>query len=74
LGEIHATFFMVGFLPLVGAPLAVVGDVSFTWFLFGADFFDFPLGLRGRRRSENRRFTIVRTGGGAPRTASACGV
>jgi CysZ protein len=53
---IHATFFIVGFMPLVGAPLAVVGDFSFTWFLFGADFFDLPLALRGRRRSEKRRF------------------
>jgi CysZ protein len=53
---IHATFFFVGLLPLVGAPLALAGDFSFTWFLFGADYFDYPLALRGWRRGEKRRF------------------
>jgi uncharacterized protein involved in cysteine biosynthesis len=56
LAAIHATFFLVGLLPLVGAPLAVAGDFGFTWFLFGADFLDFPLALRGGRRKEKRRF------------------
>jgi CysZ protein len=53
---IHAAFFIVGLIPLVGAPLAVVGDFSFTWFLFGADYLDFPLALRGWRRPDKRRF------------------
>jgi CysZ protein len=53
---IHTTFFVVGLLPLVGAPLAVTGDFSLTWFVFGADYFDYPLALRGWRRGDRRRY------------------
>lgn len=56
LAAVHAAFFAIGMIPLVGAPLAIAGDFSFTWFIFGADFFDFPLALRGMRRHEKRRF------------------
>jgi CysZ protein len=53
---IHATFFVVGLVPLVGAPLALVGDFSFTWFVFGTDYVSIPLELRGMRRHERRQF------------------
>lgn len=49
-------FFLVGLLPLIGAPLAIVGGLSLTWFIFGRDYLDFPLALRGMRRYDKRRF------------------
>jgi CysZ protein len=52
----HATFFVVGLLPLVGAPLALAGNFSVTWFIFGRDYLDFPLAMRGMRRGEKTRF------------------
>ncbi len=54
--SVHAAFFAVGLLPLLGAPLALVGDLTFTWFILGLDCLDFPLAMRGWRRHEKRRF------------------
>lgn len=53
---VHAAFFAVGLLPLVGGPLALVGDLTLTWFILGLDYLDFPLAMRGWRRREKRQF------------------
>ena len=50
-------FFLVGFIPIVGGPIAIVGSMYRTWFLFGFDFIDYPLSLRGNRRADKLIFT-----------------
>ena len=53
-------FFLVAFIPIIGAPIAIVGSMYRTWFLFGFSFLDYPLSLRGKRRADKiavaRRF------------------
>ena len=47
---------LVGFIAIIGAPLAIVGSMYRTWFLFGFDFIDYPLSLRGIRRADKVAF------------------
>ncbi len=49
-------FFLVGFIPIIGALIAIVGSTYRTWFLFGFDFIDYPLSLRGIRRADKCAF------------------
>ncbi len=48
--------FLVGWIPLVGAPLAVGIGLYFDCFVFGMDYLDYPQALRARGRSVQRRF------------------
>ncbi|MFT3831073.1 MAG: EI24 domain-containing protein [Opitutaceae bacterium] len=48
--------FVVGWVPLVGAPLAVGLGLYFDCFVFGMDYLDYPQALRARGRSVQRRF------------------
>jgi uncharacterized protein involved in cysteine biosynthesis len=45
-------FMIVGGVPIIGPPLALFGTLYRTWFLLGFDYFDFPLALRGMRRTD----------------------
>ncbi|MBW3599725.1 MAG: EI24 domain-containing protein [Planctomycetes bacterium] len=56
----HAVFLVVGLFPLVGGPLALVGDFSVTWYIFGRDYLDYPLAMRGMRRREKSRYCLDR--------------
>ncbi|MCE9544700.1 MAG: EI24 domain-containing protein [Planctomycetia bacterium] len=46
----------VGFIPLVGPPVALVGSSYFNWFLFGSQFIGYPLSLRAARRRARINF------------------
>lgn len=48
--------FALGWIPLVGPPLALVLGVYFDCFVFGMDYLDYPQALRARGRSIQRRF------------------
>ncbi|HLP03300.1 MAG TPA: EI24 domain-containing protein [Opitutaceae bacterium] len=48
--------FAIGWIPLVGAPLAVGLGLYFDCFVFGMDYLDYPQALRARGRSVQRRF------------------
>jgi CysZ protein len=45
------------FIPVIGSVAAVVLTLYFDWMIFGRDFLDFPLSLRGWRRADKRAFT-----------------
>ena len=48
--------FILGWVPLVGAPLALVLGLYFDCFVFGMDYLDYPQALRARGRGVQRRF------------------
>ncbi|MBB75724.1 MAG: hypothetical protein CMJ75_14560 [Planctomycetaceae bacterium] len=52
----QAVIFCLNFLPLIGSVLAFVLGWGFTWYLLGADFFAYPLALRGVRRWQQLKF------------------
>ncbi|MEE3372741.1 MAG: EI24 domain-containing protein [Planctomycetota bacterium] len=52
----QAVIFCFNFLPLIGSVLAFVLGGGFTWYLLGADFFAYPLALRGVRRWQQLKF------------------
>lgn len=43
-------------VPVIGSIAGVVLTLYFDWKLFGAEYFDYPLSLRGKRRSEKQEF------------------
>ena len=43
-------------VPLVGSLAAVVLTLYFDWMIFGREYLDFPLSLRGMRRADKRAF------------------
>ena len=48
--------FLLGWVPLVGAPLALVLGLYFDSFVFGMDYLDYPQAIRARGRAVQRRF------------------
>ncbi len=48
--------FLLGWVPLIGAPLAVVIGLHFNCFVYGMDYLDYPQALRARGRGVQRRF------------------
>ena len=48
--------FLLGWVPFVGAPLAVVLGLYFDCFVFGMDYLDYPQALRARGRRVQRAF------------------
>lgn len=48
--------FILGWVPLIGPPLAVVLGLYFDCFVFGMDYLDYPQALRARGRGVQRRF------------------
>ncbi len=48
--------FILGWLPLVGAPLALALGLYFDCFVFGMDYLDYPQALRARGRKVQRAF------------------
>jgi CysZ protein len=53
---VNGGLLIVGFIPVVGGPIAIVGSSYVTCFTLGEDYFDHPLGLRGYRRAEKLAF------------------
>lgn len=51
---INAALLPLNLVPLVGSLLALVLGFYFNGFIFGADYLDFPLSLRGLRRNAKR--------------------
>jgi CysZ protein len=54
---VNGGFLLLHVVPVVGSLVAVAGSLYFDWLLFGEEFFDYPLALRGRRRREKEEFT-----------------
>lgn len=52
----QAVIFCFNFLPVIGSVLAFTLGCGFTWYLLGADFFAYPLALRGVNRWEQLKF------------------
>ncbi len=48
--------FLLGWVPLVGAPLALILGLYFDCFVFGMDYLDYPQALRARGRRVQRAF------------------
>ena len=48
--------FVLGWIPLVGAPLALAFGLYFDCVVFGMDYLDYPQALRARGRAVQRRF------------------
>ena len=48
--------FLLGWVPFIGAPLAVVLGLYFDCFVFGMDYLDYPQALRARGRRVQRAF------------------
>ena len=48
--------FLLGWVPLVGAPLALALGLYFDCFVFGMDYLDYPQALRARGRRVQRQF------------------
>ncbi len=53
---INLVLFVVGFIPAIGAPLALCGGIFFNSYFLGLEILSYPLGLYGRRRREQRTF------------------
>ena len=43
-------------VPGIGSVLGVAGSLYYDWLLFGEEYFDYPLALRGKRRQEKKDF------------------
>jgi uncharacterized protein involved in cysteine biosynthesis len=43
-------------IPVVGSVAAVGGSIYFDCWVLGLDYFEYPLGLRGKARREMRQF------------------
>ena len=54
---INGGFLLLQIVPVVGTIAGVAGSLYFDSLLFGEDFFDYPLSLRGRLRDEKKEFT-----------------
>lgn len=53
---VNGGFLLVGFIPLVGPPVALVGSTYWNWAIFGLEYLTYPLSLRGQRRGQRRRY------------------
>jgi CysZ protein len=53
---INGGFLLLHVLPGIGSVLGVAGSLYYDWLLFGAEYFDYPLALRGKRRDEKKQF------------------
>ena len=53
---INIGFLLLHVVPGIGSVVGVVGSLYFDWLLLGADCFDYPLALRGQRRTEKKEF------------------
>ena len=49
-------FLLLNVVPVVGSLLALAGTLYYDWYIFGLDYFDYPLALRGMRREDKRNF------------------
>ena len=53
---INAGFLLLNIVPVLGSAVGLIGSLYFDCYVFGRDYLDFPLALRGVRRDEKRRF------------------
>ena len=53
---INTGFLLLNFIPVLGTVAGTAGALYFDSFVFGMDYLDFPLSLRGLRRAEKRAF------------------
>ena len=53
---INGGFLLLNFVPVLGTVVGTAGALYFDSFIFGMDYLDFPLALRGLRRAEKRAF------------------
>lgn len=53
---INGGFLLLHLVPVIGSVVAIAGSLYFDCLLFGRDYFDYPLALRGKRRSEKQEF------------------
>lgn len=56
LAVVNAGLLFVHCIPVLGSIVGVCGALYFNCYIFGVDYFDFPLALRGMRRKEKREF------------------
>lgn len=56
LAGINGLFLMMNCIPGIGSVFGAVGAFLFNCYVFGRDYFDFPMALRGIRRAEQRAF------------------
>jgi uncharacterized protein involved in cysteine biosynthesis len=54
---INGGFLLLHVVPVIGSIAGVVGSLYFDCLLFGAEYFDYSLALRGKRRQEKKAFT-----------------
>lgn len=62
LTAVNLGYLLLGFVPVVGPPVALVGSTYFNCFIFGVEYLDFPLALRGMRRREKWQFARAHRG------------
>ena len=53
---INGGFLLLHVVPGIGSVLGVAGSLYYDALLFGEDYFDYPLALRGKRRREKKEF------------------
>lgn len=53
---INGGFLLLHIVPGIGSILGIAGSLYFDSLLFGEDYFDYPLALRGKRRQEKQEF------------------
>lgn len=56
---IQLFFLLIGFVPVVGPPLALIGVTYWTWKVLGLSCFEYPLYLRGLRLAERKQFVAT---------------
>ena len=53
---VNAGLLVLHIIPVIGAVVAVAGSLYFDSWVLGLDYFEYPLGLRGKTRGEMRHF------------------
>jgi CysZ protein len=53
---VNAALLLLHIIPVVGSVVAVAGSLYFDSWVLGLDYFEYPLGLRGKTRREMRQF------------------
>lgn len=53
---VNAGLLLFHIVPVVGSVIAVGGSLYFDCWVLGLDYFEYPLGLRGKARAEMRQF------------------
>ena len=56
LAGINTAFLMLNCIPVFGSIIALCGALYFNCYIFGRDYLDYPLALRGMRRKEKHQF------------------